>query len=197
MEIMNDVKNHLSQYPYISYSDHNNIITFNKNISLNYLTGIISPFNYNVLSENPVQVEIVGKNTSIDGKIILSTVEPVLLYDFGVEIDAKIDTGADMSSLHCTNINIDKNEEKVSFILLDKTYDQYTGKKFIFDIYDFVDVQSSNGDIAKRPIICTEIAIKDETMIAYITLTDRSKMEYGMLIGTDISSKFVIAPSKI
>jgi hypothetical protein len=198
MEIMNDVKNHMSNYPYISFSEKNNVLSFNKDISLNYIKGILTPFIFNVKNKEPLVIEIVGKADDemiINNKKVLGTNEPVTLYDFGIEVDAKIDTGADISSLHCSEINI-KND-KVTFILLDDSYEQYTGKKYIMDIYDYVEVQSSNGAVSKRPIICTEISIKDETLIAYISLTDRTSMECGMLVGTDISSKFVVSPAKI
>lgn len=103
-------------------------------------------------------------------------------------MDAKIDTGADSSALHCDDIFIDQNDN-VHFKLLDEVHPAYNNKKFVFPLYKIKKVKSSNGKLQKRPSIRTDIVLMGKKYKATISLTDRSDMKYPMLIGRKFLEK--------
>jgi len=118
------------------------------------------------------------------------------LYD----IQAKVDTGAYTSSLHCHHIeNIEKNGKTfVRFNLLDPTHDAYNEKKFELPTYDIRDVKSSNGTIQRRFVVRTILKIFNIDYPVELSLTDRSEMKNPVLLGRRfLNKKFIVDPSKV
>jgi hypothetical protein len=106
------------------------------------------------------------------------------LYD----IDAKIDTGAYTSAIHCHSIKvIDKGgEQRVRFSLLDPSHPSYNNKKFTLPIYRKRRIKNSFGQVEERYIIKTKILLFGELSNIELSLTDRSKMEYPVLLGRKV-----------
>lgn len=203
MDFDNDVKNHLSQFPYLSYTTKEEkdglILTFNKDVNLKYVKGILDPFKIEVMNELPVKLKVIDKKPidsfkDFNGKLLIGSTEKIdipTLYLKG--IDSKIDSGASCSSIHATSIYIDRNNKKVSFIPLDKSYTQFNNKKITLSLIEEVSVQSSNGSEEKRPLVKIDIIIKGKTYETFFSLTNRKELEYPILIGRDIiSGNFLI-----
>ena len=117
------------------------------------------------------------------------------LYD----IDAKIDTGAYTSSLHCHHIKSMKKGDKeyVSFNLLDPSHETYNDKLFELPIHRKKVVKSSNGSTEERFVVKTEIQLFEQTFRAELSLTDRSEMRYPVLIGRKlINGRFLVDVSQ-
>lgn len=115
------------------------------------------------------------------------------------EITAKIDTGAYTSSLHCHNINtyIKDGLYWVQFNLLDPDHEQYNEKLFDLPIYDEREVKSSNGLAENRVFILTQISLFNQLFDIELSLTDRSKMRYPVLIGRKfLKKKFLVDVDK-
>ena len=115
------------------------------------------------------------------------------------DIDAKIDTGAYTSSLHCHHIKSYKEGDKdfVKFNLLDPSHDTYNDKLFKMPIYRTKSVKSSNGSIEKRFIVKTKVRLFDKLLSTELSLTDRSEMKYPVLLGRKlINGRFLVDVSK-
>lgn len=112
-----------------------------------------------------------------------------------LELEAKIDTGAYSSSLHCHHIEEFKKDGKsfVRFNLLDPEHPAYNEKLFELPIFDQRDVKSSNGQIQTRYFVKTNIDFFNTTYPIELSLTDRSEMKYPLLIGRKfLTGKFVV-----
>ncbi|NGP76394.1 hypothetical protein G3570_07110 [Balneolaceae bacterium YR4-1] len=117
------------------------------------------------------------------------------LYD----INAKIDTGAYTSSLHCHHIErIHKDGKKyVRFNLLDPSHETYNEKLFELPIHKSKTVKSSNGVSEERFIVKTNLVVLGKTLEAELSLTDRSEMRYPVLIGRKlIKGHFIVDVTK-
>lgn len=105
------------------------------------------------------------------------------LYD----IDVKIDTGAHSSSIHCHNIKLVKglksNKRKVKFNLLDPEHPQYDHRLYTLPLYAKRRIKSSSGEAEQRYIIKTKVLIFNKEFDIELSLTDRSRMEFPILIG--------------
>ncbi len=99
------------------------------------------------------------------------------------DLDAKVDTGADSNALHCDHIDIDEQNNTVSFTLLDEVHEAYHGKRMTFPLYKIKKVKSSNGQIQLRPSIKVSVDFFGKKYKSVISLTDRSDMKFPMLIG--------------
>ena len=111
-------------------------------------------------------------------------------WDF-YALDAKIDTGAFTSSLHCHHIEPFNKDGKnwIRFYLLDPDHESYNDRKIEMPIYDQREVKSSNGETELRYFIQTKINFFDGSYTIEFSLTDRSAMKYPLLIGRKFLKK--------
>ncbi|MEL7834685.1 ATP-dependent zinc protease [Fodinibius sp. Rm-B-1B1-1] len=135
------------------------------------------------------------KELKIIGRLELIDFPQWDLYD----IDAKIDTGAYTSSLHCHHIkSVEKEDgEYVRFNLLDPSHETYNEKLFELPIHRKKVVKSSNGQKEERFVVKTKVQLFDRLLTAELSLTDRSEMRYPVLVGRKlISGRFLVDASK-
>ena len=130
-------------------------------------------------------------------KHIIGRLEKVNFPDLDLEdIDAKIDTGAYTSALHCHDI-IETVNDELQFKLLDPDHLNYNEKQLVFKKYSKTIVKSSNGTPEQRYKIKTKILIAGRSLIAEFTLTDRRAMKYPVLIGRKlITGRFLVDVKK-
>ena len=110
-------------------------------------------------------------------------------------IDAKIDTGAFSSSIHCVDMQEIDNQLICKF--LDDSHPAYNHKQLIFSDYEMVSVKSSNGITEVRYKIVTRMKMGVKYFDIGLTLSDRAEMKYPVLIGRRfLMGKFVVDVSK-
>jgi len=112
------------------------------------------------------------------------------------KIIAKIDTGADSSSIHCTDIVISGSGLSCSI----------GNNKYNFDKYYKKVVKSSTGHALERKLVELPIQIGEKDYLMKVTLNDRSSMKHDMLIGrrfikanhfmVDVSWRYVLSGKK-
>ncbi|MEX0639032.1 MAG: RimK/LysX family protein [Balneolaceae bacterium] len=115
-------------------------------------------------------------------------------------LDAKVDTGARSSSLHCHHIMLLPTQKRVSFFVLDPSHPEYSDRQLEADVSSIRSVRSSNGVSEERIFINTGLFIGGRNFRIELSLTDRSEMRYPVLLGrrflrgkfvVDVSSKFL------
>jgi hypothetical protein len=131
-------------------------------------------------------------------KNIVGRAERVAFPTLGLKkIPAKIDTGADSSSIWCSSINIVDGELQCIFFAPGSEY--YTGETVAFkkgDI-DLTRIASSFGHSELRYKVKIPMEIKSRIIKATFTLTDRSTKLYPVLIGrSTLQGKFLVDVSR-
>ncbi len=114
-------------------------------------------------------------------------------------IDAKVDTGAYTSAIHCDSIRaVRKGGERfVRFRLLDPSHPAYDGKEIRKPLLGRRKIKNSFGQTEFRYIIKTLIEIFGRKFDIELSLSDRSKMEHPILLGRKfIQDKFVVDVSR-
>lgn len=115
------------------------------------------------------------------------------------DIEAKIDTGAYTSSLHCHHIEaFEQNGQSfVKFNLLDPSHETYNEKLFKLPVHQTKVIKSSNGSAEERIIVKTKVRVFDRIFKAELSLTDRSEMRYPVLVGRKlIKNRFLVDTSQ-
>ena len=134
-------------------------------------------------------------------KLTLGRREKVDFPDLGLyNIDAKIDTGAYTSSLHCGDVKpvMKKGVPHVSFSLIDKRYEVFDKKKLVWPLHEQTTVKNSFGHKELRYVIKAKIIIYNTLYDIELTLADRSLMEFPVLLGRKLLKKnFMVDVSKI
>lgn len=132
-------------------------------------------------------------------KILIGGREVVLFPELNLTLRAKIDTGAKTSSLHATDIQVFEKDthQWVSFQTLNEAGGTTRSVECEFRVYDHRQVRSSNGQAHWRYVIKTQIQLGKFKEQVELTLADRSKMQYPMLLGRAAMKKhFLVAPGK-
>jgi hypothetical protein len=101
-------------------------------------------------------------------------------------VEAKVDTGAYTSAIHCSNIEVVKGpngEPRLRVLLLDPSHPHFDGTLMEFADFTLRDIKSSNGDVQERYVIRAVLRIFGEDFNTQFSLSDRSDMKYPVLLG--------------
>lgn len=112
-------------------------------------------------------------------------------------IKCKTDTGATVSALHAKKISPFFKEDGTEWVKF--KVDPLTGKKSflvecIAKVIQRKTVTSSNGMREKRIVIKTNLKLGERVWPILVTLTNRSKMSYRMLLGRQAMKYMMIKP---
>ncbi len=131
-------------------------------------------------------------------KTIIGRAEKVSFPDLGLKnVPAKIDTGADASSIWCSKIGV--VDSQLHCVFFDKGSPFYSGETVIFNSgdVDLTRVANSFGHRELRYKVKIPMKIKNRTIKATFTLTDRSSKLYPVLIGRSmLKNKFLVDVSR-
>lgn len=120
------------------------------------------------------------------------------LNAFGIE--AKIDTGAYTSALHCHDVIVKQIDgiPTLCFKLFDPSHPEYNEQEHRFRSFTMKTVKNSFGEAEERYVIRTLVLIGRKKIRCAISLSDRASMRYTVLIGRKmIKNKFIIDVGKI
>lgn len=129
-------------------------------------------------------------------KLTIGRIDKIDFPDWGLlDIDAKIDSGAYTSSIHCENIHAyyQNGSHAVRFTV-------YTGDKAVTQlskVYESKQVKNSFGQVEYRYLVKTAICLFGKNYVIELALTDRSSMKYPVLIGRKVlRDRFIIDVTK-
>lgn len=112
-----------------------------------------------------------------------------------LDIDAKIDSGAFTSAIHCEQINAfyEDGEHRVEFTLLHNEKQLKRSAK----VFASRRVKNSFGEAEYRYSIKTPVILFGKSYLIELALTNRSKMKYPVLLGRKlIGQRFMIDVAK-
>ena len=171
-----------SNYKFMSKS-------INKFISVKESSGmvwILSLMLFILCSSLPVHA-----SSKTPGKVIAGWVEKITLPASGgltkaITIKAKLDTGAETSSIHAEDIKIFKrgNKRWVDFTLVVKDTDDKTHRITMKKPREFrVNIKNHYGDHDSRPIVAFDVCFDGRIHSTLFSLADRSEFIYPALLG--------------
>ncbi len=103
-------------------------------------------------------------------------------------IRAKIDTGADSSSIHVRRIKVEKRADKEVL-----TCSFGIGKPATFEQFSQTQVRSSNGQVEIRYRVNLEVLIFGNRFITAFTLSNRKSMTFPVLLGKKfLRKRFIV-----
>jgi hypothetical protein len=136
------------------------------------------------MQTNKHQIKLIGRREFVDFP---------LLSIFGIE--AKIDTGAYTSSLHCENITLNNNTVKPTLYF---TIKQDVVRTFMFEEFTQKKIKNSFGEMEERFVIKTIVRIGKKKIWSAISLSKRDNMRYPVLLGRKLlKGKFLVDVNQI
>lgn len=127
---------------------------------------------------------------------LIGRVEKISFLNWDIEdLPVKIDTGAYTSAIHCKHI--EEKDGILEFILLCSKTDKYNNKLLKTDKYKVKQIRSSNGKKQKRYVVSTSAVFFGKKYKIKLSLSDRGKMNYPVLIGRKfLNKKFIVDVSQ-
>lgn len=133
-------------------------------------------------------------------RTIIGHLECIDLPELGLyQLTARVDSGAQTSSLHVDNIKriVLNNKPAVAFTIHPEIHDVQKVLNCEAPLQDVRKIKSSNGISESRYVIKTSAVLEQLRWDIEITLTDRSDMSYLMLLGRQaLADHFYIDASK-
>jgi len=124
--------------------------------------------------------------------VILGWAEKAYLVDPGIGIEAKLDTGAETSSLDAHVIKKFRKGGKrwVRFAVTDRD----TGEEFILvrKRIRTIGVVQHDGSTQTRPVVLLEVCIGGELLKTEVSLIDRTEFDYPLLLGRSALASFAL-----
>ena len=137
-------------------------------------------------ARTPKPKQIIGMTDLVD-------FPDLLLFD----VQAKVDTGAFTSALHCKNVRLVKSgtKTKLSFLLVDKSGE--STRKYYSDHFSQRMIRNSFGVAEKRYVIKTRIVLFGRIIRAEFTLADREHLKNPVLLGRKLlRNRFIVDVSE-
>ena len=123
---------------------------------------------------------------------ILGWVETARLMDPAITLKAKLDTGAETSSLDAEVIKKFRKDGKrwVRFRLTDRA----TGEDFIIvrERMRTIGVVQHDGSSQRRPVVEMQVCIASRVIRTEVSLIDRSEFNYPLLLGRNALENFAL-----
>ena len=107
----------------------------------------------------------------------------------------KLDTGADVSSMHAQNIKLYKKD---GIDMVDFVYENEQGDKqsFTRKVVRMMTIKAKDGEKANfRPVVKMDVQIGDIKEKVKVNLQDRSRFKYSMIVGKNFLRHGVVVTS--
>ncbi len=124
---------------------------------------------------------------------------PDLMPEAEDAVKAKIDTGARTSAIHAWDLqHLERDGEPwIRFSLHPRQHDDAHVVEAEARLVEERDVRSSNGDVERRIVVETTLAIGDDAFPIELTLTNRDQMGFRMLVGrTAMKGHLLVDPGR-
>ncbi len=173
-----------------------------KNLNLQ-VTNNIKSIKNSIKQDEPTPAKVIVKELkSHKDKIVVGEVEKVKIFPSDFIMDARIDTGAEISSIDAREIEEFERDGKkwVRFKLINRDDNKEATIEREIKKYTKITQSSVKDSIDKRITVSLKITIANRSELADFTLTDREHMSFGVLVGrnilqdvmlVDVSGKFL------
>lgn len=159
-------------------------------------TGVSSAAESGAATQNKTQSEIAwsddeSENGELGSKQIIGMVEKVHIEPGNLVLDARIDTGANKTSLDAEELQIVKEDGQ------DWALFNISGAPVRSKVVNYVKIKQHGAASQRRPVIMLKVTLGNTSQVVKATLTDRSNFKYKLLIGVNfLQDHFIVDVSR-
>jgi len=117
-------------------------------------------------------------------------------------VQAKVDTGAYTSAIHCDEVRLAPDpitgQPVLHVRLLDPGHPATDGRPLAFHEFDRRDIRSSNGEVQSRFVITTTVRLYGRDFTTEFSLANRADLRHPVLLGRTLLrlGRFVVDVAK-
>ena len=136
--------------------------------------------------EKIVEVPVLPQTAGKLNLPIVGEVEKVVVHPTGIRYDARIDTGAESSSIHAENIQLIERDGKkyVSFSLRDPETDEMIALERKLERKALI--KQKEGESERRYVVKLWLTLGDIKERVDVSLSNRSDFSYPLLVGRNL-----------
>ena len=138
-----------------------------------------------------VHEEILQTPTHIDGRQVLGLYEKARLPDLELNMEAKMDTGAEISSVDARNIELFERDRK-KWVKFELHRTSRGVKPMELPVKEIVRIRRPGSTAAERPVVNMTISIGEITQPIDVSLTTRENYSYPLLIGRNFMQDLTV-----
>lgn len=128
--------------------------------------------------------------------LVVGWIEPVKLGSEGVLLPAKLDTGADVSSLHATGIQRFRRDN-ADWVAFDVTGQDKRTVRLERKVERVARVKKASSGVQERPTVLLGVCLGDTYRVTEVNLTDRSGLSLPFLVGRSfLADRFAVDSSR-
>ncbi len=134
----------------------------------------------------------------VEQKEILGWAEWIQLGESRLELQAKLDTGADTSSVHTTKIRRYRSENRtrwVEFKVVDAA--GHRTIRFRKRLVRYAYIKEHEGPSQKRPVVTMEICLGSHRKRIEVSLVDRGAFDFPVLLGRNALEGHVVVDPEL
>lgn len=120
--------------------------------------------------------------TTAGQPLTVGWIERVRVGAEGLVVQAKLDTGADVSSLHATSIRVSRRADG-NWVSFDVTAEDRRVVHFERRVERIARVRRASGGVQERPVVLLGICLGPVYKVAEVNLTDRGAFTMPLLVG--------------
>ncbi len=131
-------------------------------------------------------------------KRVIGRTDKVDLPELGLtKVQAKIDTGAYTSAIHCSKIHVDTDKDGKNVLIYTISGSRLgkgmRARKFSTEHFKLKKIRSSNGQVQQRYVIKTKLKLFNKVYNTEFSLSDRSHMKNPILLGRKLlNGRFMV-----
>jgi hypothetical protein len=128
-------------------------------------------------------------------KQVVGLVETVRVLPGDLIMDAKLDTGADNSSIHATGI-VEFTREGAPWVRFRAVSRKGKGAVLERELVRVARIKATKGKSRKRPVVMLSVCLGKTHREVQVTLVNRSRFRYRMILGRSfLRDRFIIDSS--
>lgn len=130
----------------------------------------------------------------LKGEAIAGYVEKIKVYPGGVKLSARLDTGAQTSSINAPDKELfDKGDDEwVRFTVANEDGDE---AELELPVERTVIIRQASGGTERRPVVMLGFCVRDVFREVEVNLSDRSEMSHPVLVGRNYLEGHILVDS--
>jgi hypothetical protein len=127
---------------------------------------------------------------------ILGFLEDAVIYPEGLQFRAKLDSGADTSSVHAEGMRYFEKDDRdwVSFTVVNRYGEP---ERIERAVQRFAAIKSKRGTSQRRPVVRLGFCVSEIFEVVEVTLVDRSNFSSEVLVGRNFLAGKILVDSSL
>ena len=130
-----------------------------------------------------------------DERVLLGYLETAFLGELTLRMNAKLDTGADTSSVYAHDIDIYEKSGRDDWVRYRLIGEDGRIIRFDKNVIRFALIKTKTGGVIRRPVVLLDVCVGGVAGRAEFNLADREDFDYDVLIGREFLASRVIVDS--